>query len=331
MNTLLNFRGFAIWRILILRGCIVAAAALCSPALLQAAPVAINNGSFESATYQGANSWTNDLTDANPATTIEWTGRDGTTSGQAFIERIGGFISQGVAHVGMEVGYFIYQDTNINWLPNTQYTLTVGVGRRNAAFSTATNLTTIGLTNIIPAGANAADVLANDPFLAGAKATKNVSTQALSSFVDLPLVFATGATAPTGKIIVFLGDQSGTGRSHFDNVRLDAVSALDPDGDGLPSDWETANGLNPNSSTGVNGASGDPDVDGSPNSQEYARVTNPQNPDTDGDAAKDGAETKTGIFVSLTNIGTDPLVADSDGDTLPDGSEPLEPVRQIMI
>ncbi len=295
----------------------------CGLTPVEAAPVPVNNASFETANYSGANSWTNDLTDNNPATTIEWQGRDGNADGDAFIERIGGFFSQGVAHVGMAVGYFIYQDTEVAWLPNTRYTLTVGVGMRNAGFSTATNLTAIGLTNIIPVGATATEVLANDPFLAGANATKNVSTQTLSSFADLSLTFETGATAPTGTIFVFLGDQSGTGRSHFDNVRLDAVSALDPDADGLPSDWETANGLNPNSGSGVNGAAGDPDSDGSPNSQEFARITNPQNADTDGDGGKDGAETKTGIYVSLTDLGTDPLVADSDGDTLPDGSEPL--------
>ncbi len=323
MKTIFTIPRFEIWRIRNLWACLMAAAALCGLAPVHAAPVPINNASFESANYSGANSWTNDLNDANPETTIEWTGRDGSSSGQSFIERIGGFISHGVAHVGMEVGYFIYQDTEAPWLPNTRYTLTVGVGRRNAAFSTATNLTTIGLTNTFPVGSNAAEVILNDPFLAEANATKNVSPQALSSFADLSLVFTTGATAPTGTIIVFLGDQSGTGRSHFDNVRLDAVSALDPDGDGLPSDWEIANQLDPNSAAGIHGAGGDPDNDGSPNSEEFARRTNPQNPDTDGDGAKDGAETKTGIFVSLTNLGTDPLVADSDGDTLLDGSEPL--------
>ncbi len=317
MKSTSNCRRFPLWRIF------AAAAAFFGLAPLEAAPVAVNNASFESANYSGANSWTNDLTDNNPATTIEWQGRDGNANGNCFIERIGGFFSQGVAHVGMAVGYFIYQDTEVAWLPNTRYTLTVGVGMRNAGFSTATNLTAIGLTNTIPVGGTATDVITNDPLLTMANATKNVSTQPLSSFADLSVNFETGATAPTGTIFVFLGDQSGTGRSHFDNVRLDAVSSLDPDADGLPSDWETANGLNPNSNTGVNGAAGDPDNDGSPNSQEFARITNPQNADTDGDGAKDGAETKTGIYVSLTDLGTDPLVADTDGDTLPDGSEPL--------
>ena len=52
------------WRIL------AAAAAFWGLAPVQAAPVPVNNASFESANYSGANSWTNDLTDNNPATTI---------------------------------------------------------------------------------------------------------------------------------------------------------------------------------------------------------------------------------------------------------------------
>jgi glucose/arabinose dehydrogenase len=50
----------------------------------------------------------------------------------------------------------------------------------------------------------------------------------------------------------------------------------DTDNDGLPDDWETAFGLNPNDGTGDNGANGDPDHDGVTNQQEYLQGTHPR-------------------------------------------------------
>ncbi len=52
----------------------------------------------------------------------------------------------------------------------------------------------------------------------------------------------------------------------------------DPDVDGLPSVWETAYGLDPNSAIGDDGADGDPDRDGMTNSQEYQAGTHPNDP-----------------------------------------------------
>jgi len=92
----------------------------------------------------------------------------------------------------------------------------------------------------------------------------------------------------------------------------------DSDGDGIPDYWETRYGLNPNSAAD---AALDLDNDGSSNLQEFQRGTLPNNPDTDGDGVKDGAETKTGVWVSASNTGTDPLKVDSDGDGLSDGVE----------
>ncbi len=43
--------------------------------------------------------------------------------------------------------------------------------------------------------------------------------------------------------------------------------------------------------------------------------------DLDDDGLSDWAETDTGIFVSPTDTGTDPLLADTDGDGTPDGEE----------
>jgi hypothetical protein len=47
----------------------------------------------------------------------------------------------------------------------------------------------------------------------------------------------------------------------------------DADGDGLPDYWEIANGLNPNSGIGIDGASGDPDGDGENNAREFLAGT----------------------------------------------------------
>jgi hypothetical protein len=49
----------------------------------------------------------------------------------------------------------------------------------------------------------------------------------------------------------------------------------DSDNDTLPDWWEVANALNPNSSTGIDGASGDPDIDSFTNKQEFEGQSNP--------------------------------------------------------
>lgn len=104
----------------------------------------------------------------------------------------------------------------------------------------------------------------------------------------------------------------------IDSVVVESVRATDDtDGDGMPNAYEIANGLNP----AVNDAALDLDDDGLTNLAEYGRGTSANTPDTDGDGVRDGAETGTGIFVSSTDTGTNPLKADTDGDGLGDGSE----------
>jgi hypothetical protein len=89
----------------------------------------------------------------------------------------------------------------------------------------------------------------------------------------------------------------------------------DADGDGLPDEWETANGLDPDddgSTNVINGPDGDPDSDNSPNAEEYANGTDPRDGDSDDDDLNDGAEVA---------AGTDPTNPDTDGDGLNDGAE----------
>jgi hypothetical protein len=61
---------------------------------------------------------------------------------------------------------------------------------------------------------------------------------------------------------------------------------VDWDGDGLPDDWEIANGLDPAADDSML----DPDGDGLSNLKEYERGSDPHNPDTDGDGILDGDE-----------------------------------------
>ena len=59
-------------------------------------------------------------------------------------------------------------------------------------------------------------------------------------------------------------------------VRLSYPPNLDTDGDGLWDNWEVARGLDPSTSSGINGAGGDPDGDGHTNAQEQLAGTDPR-------------------------------------------------------
>ncbi|MBE0668058.1 MAG: hypothetical protein IH593_10375 [Bacteroidales bacterium] len=122
----------------------------------------------------------------------------------------------------------------------------------------------------------------------------------------------------------------------------------DPDGDGLPTDWEnmynqTGNLLDPNDhdsdDDGVSDGDEDPDNDGLTNYEEYVLGTDPNNPDTDGDGMPDGWEADNGLNPldpndgaldndddglnneDEFNHGTDPNNPDTDGDGVNDGDE----------
>ena len=97
----------------------------------------------------------------------------------------------------------------------------------------------------------------------------------------------------------------------------------DPDGDGLTNAAEIKARTNP--------CAADSDGDTLGDKAELERKvgaaaapTNPNKKDTDGDGLDDNVENGTGVFVSATDTGSDPLRADSDDDGLTDGQEATE-------
>ncbi len=97
---------------------------------------------------------------------------------------------------------------------------------------------------------------------------------------------------------------------------IEANLAGDNDLDGLPDDYESANGLDPNDPAD---AAEDQDGDGLTALEEFQAGTNPQLADTDGDGIEDGEELipgEDGVITDATNI-------DTDDDGLNDGLEIL--------
>ncbi len=128
-------------------------------------------------------------------------------------------------------------------------------------------------------------------------------------------------------------------------IRVDIPN--DRDGDGLPDEYEVANGLDPDD---PGDALLDTDLDGLDNVQEFAAGTAPDLPDSDGDSLLDGDEVDRDLDPRRADsdgdrlldgeelrIGTDPNAADSDGDGIEDGAEvdfgldPLSPDETTTV
>jgi hypothetical protein len=197
----------------------VAFAAIALANCLSAAPISIGDPSFEGNSLNPGGFWNN----LSP----EWTGTNGSNAGNAFEEYITGFSSAGTDHLGMELNYDVWQDLGVTYQANTRYTLTVGAGHRSGLTQPG-NLTQYALADSTGA------IYATGLF--------NASTLPSQSFGDAPpLVFDTpDDTAAVGKTIRVLLQSRGTGRSHFDNIRLDGASLIPPGGAALANGEATA-------------------------------------------------------------------------------------------
>lgn len=127
---------------------------------------------------------------------------------------------------------------------------------------------------------------------------------------ELAQLTALGGSAGKGTVTQALASNQRHGDLQLLGAPLTLQAVADTDGDGLPNDYETANGFNPNSAAD---ASHDPDADGLTVLQEFQRGTNPRLADTDGDGLNDGAEANT--------HGTSPTIGDTDRDGRGDGAE----------
>jgi subtilisin family serine protease len=106
------------------------------------------------------------------------------------------------------------------------------------------------------------------------------------------------------------------------------LEGLDSDNDGLPDDWESANGLDaysPDSDyDGIFDALDDEDGDGLSNLMEYQAGTNPWDADSDDDGLLDGAEDSDNDGITNADeaaLGMNPGLADTDDDGMLDIDE----------
>ncbi len=96
----------------------------------------------------------------------------------------------------------------------------------------------------------------------------------LAGAADAPTLELTGVQAgQTGPYSVVVTNALGAVTSAV--AVLTVIGVVDTDGDGMPDEWELANGLNPNN---PNDGALDKDLDGSSNADEYLAGTDPGNP-----------------------------------------------------
>ena len=183
----------------------------------QGAPVSIADHSFESNPSGdlsgGGTSWSNNLSP-------EWEETGGPSNGSGFEEYIAGFSAEGTDHLGMNAGHEVWQDLGETYQANTIYTLTVAVGHR-AGQTGGGNQSTYSLR------ASDGTSYATESYDASLLTAGSFADGPNDAILDTSLVPA--AVGKTIRIHLLAG---GSGRSHFDNIRLDAT-AIEPNGSAI--------------------------------------------------------------------------------------------------
>ncbi len=98
---------------------------------------------------------------------------------------------------------------------------------------------------------------------------------------DLVLEYDPSGTLSFGQNVtvwVIARDQAADPHLMDEVYSYQVTSSQDSDGDGLPDEWETMNGLDPGDGTGDHGADGDADGDGRSNRDEYEGGADPTSP-----------------------------------------------------